>query len=119
MTRSLLFHPIGPLLALALFTGLAFWAYDVSRMALSPLAEGLLSLAWLVVLVLWMEGDARRRGQVPCFDFGLLAALLFPVSLVWYCLWTRGWRGLLLLLGLVGLYVSPGLVAFALVGLMR
>jgi hypothetical protein len=67
-----------------------------------------------LLLLLWMDTDARRAHRLPCYDFGFLATLTYPLSLVWYCLWSRGWRGILLLHELVLLLFAPWLVALAL-----
>jgi hypothetical protein len=48
---------------------------------------------------------------MPCFDFGLFAVLFFPVSLLWYCCWSRGWSGLLLLLLIFALWLVPWVLA--------
>ncbi len=64
-----------------------------------------------VLLLLWMDADARRSGHVPCFDFGLFAILTFPLSLAWYCFWSRRWRGLLVLLLISALWLAPYVAA--------
>jgi hypothetical protein len=65
-----------------------------------------------LAFVLWMELDARKRGILPCYDFGFLAMFVFPASLAWYVFWSRGLRGVFLLLGLLGLMVLPWVSAF-------
>jgi hypothetical protein len=45
--------------------------------------------------VLAIVNDARRRRLVPCYDFGLYCWVSFPLTVTWYCLWSRKWRGLL------------------------
>lgn len=57
-----------------------------------------------------MNHDALRRRRRPCFDFGLFLLYAFPLSMLWYCFWSRGWRGLLLLIGLGSLLFVPLLV---------
>jgi hypothetical protein len=81
-----------------------------------PYSEGIWALSstgTALAFILWIEGDARRRGCMPCHDFGFLVAVFFPVSLVWYSLWTRGWKGLFLLAALCGLMYVPWLLAMA------
>jgi hypothetical protein len=41
------------------------------------------SVGWGLMLILWMDADARRRRMLPCYDFGFLAGVFFPLSLVW------------------------------------
>jgi hypothetical protein len=71
----------------------------------------LASFAFALACVLWIMADARKRRQTPCFDFGFLVAVFFPVSVVWYAFWSRGVRGFLLLAALVGLMFVPWLSA--------
>ena len=49
--------------------------------------------------------------MTPCFDFGFLVAVFFPISLVWYAFWSRGVRGVLLLGAMLGLMLIPWLSA--------
>jgi hypothetical protein len=46
-----------------------------------------------IALVMWAMFDARRRRATPCFDFGMLLMLFWYVSIPWYLVATRGWRG--------------------------
>lgn len=110
---SLVAHPLAPLVALALATAAALCAYVAAGTAPSPGAELAFGYGWALMLLLWVDADARQSRRLPCYDFGLLAILLFPLSLAWYCLWSRGWRGLLLLLALLGLWLLPYLTALA------
>jgi hypothetical protein len=73
----------------------------------SETVQVLTSLALALAFVLWVMVDARTRRQIPCYDFGFLVAVFFPASLVWYVLWSRGWRGLLILSAFGGLMLLP------------
>lgn len=74
----------------------------------APLLVGLfLGYALPVTVVLWIAADMVERGRTPCFDLPFLLLMAFPVSLFWYCISTRGWRGLLLALGLLMLVYLP------------
>ena len=84
-----------------------------------------LMLAWFsmqyavpVALLAWIAADAKERRRTPCFDFGLFLLVLWPLSLFWYCIATRGWRGLALA---VGLYLVCGvpMMFMTLVDVMR
>jgi hypothetical protein len=66
--------------------------------------QGLFILYWVIL-------DARRRRRVPCHEFGFLVAVFMPISLGWYLIWTRGWKGLLLLGAFTILIVAPQLCA--------
>ncbi len=121
MSRWLV-HPLAPLVILSMMTGLLLAAHVVVSINLSPITEFLLSFGWSLMLVLWMDTDARSRRRVPCYDFGMLAGLTFPLSVIWYCFWSRRWRGVLFLLLLGGLYFAPFIGArllYALVWLRR
>jgi hypothetical protein len=110
MSRWLV-HPLAPLVILSLMTALFLGAHVLVRMDPSPETGFLLTFGWSLMLVLWMDADARFRRRLPCFDFGMLAAIAFPFSVFWYCFWSRRWRGVVLLLLLGGLYVVPYMVA--------
>jgi hypothetical protein len=110
---ALVAHPLAPLVALALATSVALCGFSAAGAAPSPGAELVLSYGWALMLLLWMDADARRLRRLPCYDFGLLAAVFFPLSLAWYCLWSRGWRGLLVLLALLALWLLPYVAAAA------
>jgi len=74
----------------------------------APLLFGaILSYALPVTIALWVAADLRQRGHTPCFDLPFLLLLAWPLSILWYCLWTRGWRGLLLWFGLLALAYLP------------
>ena len=69
------------------------------------------SFSMAFALILWVMADAQMRRQTPCYDFGLLVTVYFPISLVWYVFWSRGWRGFLMLGALLGLMLLPWLAA--------
>src|SRR5262245_14805754 len=108
---ALLLHPVAPLAAMALVKA-PLLCYVVSAGGGgSSVLTTIMAAGWALMLISWMDADARRFGRLPCYDFGLLAAVFFPLSLLWYCLWSRGWRGMLVLLLLFGLWVAPYLFA--------
>ena len=74
----------------------------------------LMSFSLEFFVVLWVVRDARDRGRIPCFDFGFLVLVGFPLSVAWYLFSTRGWRGLIILGVFVALYLIPWLCAAAL-----
>src|SRR5688572_25931879 len=91
-----------PLAAALVLTGL--WPI-VRVFAGAPVTElELLVLSYVpgVFVMLWAMGDAQRQRCTPLFDFGLLMWLLFPLSLLGYLMWTRGWRGAVVFAGLMG-----------------
>ena len=59
-----------------------------------PLLVTLLQLSNAVIVLMWMRADARLRGS-PIPGGGILAvAVLLPVAVPGYILWTRRWWGL-------------------------
>jgi hypothetical protein len=88
-------------------------AYVVLGVEPPGLAANTLGYILVFFVILWVLEDARRLRRVPCFDYGFFLALGFPVSVVWYLLWTRGLRGLLTLGIFVGLYLAPWVFAVA------
>ena len=106
-------HPLAPLVAMSLMTATALCALVCAGSAQSNGMEAVLGCGWALMLVLWMDADARKLRRLPCHDFGFLTGMYFPLSLVWYCFWSRGWRGGLMLLVLLALWVAPYVIATA------
>ena len=103
--------PLGILFATVIV--LAALQLDYAAFGTTP-SDGvsrLSSLALALAFVLWIAADAQVRRQTPCYDFGFLIAIFFPISLVWYVFWSRGWRGILLLGALFALMLLPWLTA--------
>jgi hypothetical protein len=111
--HQLLRHPIAPLCVFTLATSAGFAAYVASGAIPSPALEILIGVVWAPLAVYWIRADARRRNlSTPCFDFGMLCYLFFPLSAAWYCFWSRGlWRGLALVGLLYLLLAAPWIVA--------
>jgi hypothetical protein len=109
--RRFLHNPMAALVTLALIATAMRCAYAIARVPLSSQAQLVLLLCWSWPVVIWMDHDARLTRRRPCYDFGLLLASTFPLSLAWYCFWTRGRRGTKLLLGLACLLFLPVLTA--------
>lgn len=105
--RWFLGNPAAHLVAYSVILTICFSAFVGSRTGPPPRFEEIASFGWALMLVLWMDADARRRRILPCYDFGFLAGVFFPVSLVWYCIWSRGWRGAFLFIGLLTLFIAP------------
>lgn len=87
-----------------------YWLAEAARGRM-PLALANILFGWSLVLVqvLWIMADDREYCRRPCFDYGYFLLILWPFSLFWYCIRTRGWRGLGLSVGLVLLTIVPGL----------
>jgi hypothetical protein len=107
------FRPLWILVAtVALLSAFQFASVASGRRGIenvTPLTSFGLSLAFIV----WVMADAQIRRRIPCYEFGFLVAVFFPVSLVWYVLWSRGWRAIFMLAGLFGLMLLPSLSMIA------
>ena len=101
----------GPLVILAAAESVILSSYVVLGTSPSPLQMVFLPSAIAFFMMLWVLEDAHRRQGFPCYDFGFFVALGFPFSVVWYLLWTRGLRGLLVIGIFLGLYLTPWLCA--------
>jgi hypothetical protein len=109
--RRVFHNPIAALIVLALIATLLRCAYVVARSPISPHAESLVVACWAWPVLIWMDFDAVRTRRRPCIDFGLFLVATFPLSVVWYCFWSRGRRRMRLLLGLAGLLFVPAVAA--------
>ena len=104
-------HPLAPLVAYSAFLTICWIAYAWSGLAPSPVIEHVLAYIWAFLTLYWIVADAGSQGRIPCFDFGFLCFVFYPISFLWYCIWSRGWRGVLTLFLLAGLWVIPVVVA--------
>jgi hypothetical protein len=79
------------------------------------IAEIIFRYALPYTTALWIVADAKERRRTPCFDFGFFVLATWPLSLFWYCISSRGWRGLGLSIGLIALAIVPVVTTFAVV----
>jgi hypothetical protein len=109
-------RPLNPWVPLLVFTAalaVTQSAYTLFQVVPSLPGTILLEYGPAFFLVLWVVADASRSRRVPCHDFGFFVMASFPFSVVWYVLWTRRLRGLLVLGALLGLFLAPWLCAVA------
>jgi hypothetical protein len=104
-------NPLAPLLTFSLALTALLVTYLAVGLAPSLLFELLASFCWSILVALWIVTDARRRTAVPCFDFGFFCYLFLPLAFPWYCIWSRGWRGLLTMIAIGVLWLAPYIVA--------
>jgi hypothetical protein len=109
--RELLEHPAAPLTAFAVVASAFFVSSLLVGREITPLQSMVISYLLMLLTLMWVINDARRRRQIPCFDFGLYCALFFPLSVLWYCCKTRGGWGLLTFLVVLGLWLGPFVIA--------
>ncbi len=104
-------RPLGILLAtVALLSTIQFGSVIIGATHTESLAR-LTSFGLSLAFVIWVMADAQSRRRTPCFEFGFLVAVYFPVSLAWYVFWSRGWRAVFTLGGFFVLMLLPGLAA--------
>jgi hypothetical protein len=111
-----------PLLLLSLGLGFFFAAYGALGSPAAQMAATILVCVLPLFIIFWVLQDARRRRCVPCFDFGFLLWLTFPLGVIWYLFWTRGWKGVALLAAFLGLFLAPcvfGNIVFVVATVLR
>ncbi|MBC8027399.1 MAG: hypothetical protein H7Y89_15520 [Steroidobacteraceae bacterium] len=60
------------------------------------------------LLIAWLMGDPKiPAAKRPSLDFGLFLWMTFPFLAAWLLISTRGWRGSLILFGLLTLMFAP------------
>jgi hypothetical protein len=101
----------GPLLGVGILQAFYSILYAWLRADPPEAADSILSFGTWLLVIYWIVADARQRRCVPCFDFGYLVGISLPFSLIWYALWTRSRRGVLLLLAIGSLIYGPWLGA--------
>lgn len=73
-----------------------------------------LEQAWFFVFsataACWGTSDARARQVARSFDFGFYIFLLWPVTLPYYLMRTRGAFGFWVFVGFVVLYLAPTII---------
>ena len=73
------------------------------------------SIIFFVLVALWVREDSNRDGFDKPFDLGFLIYILWPITLPWYLISTRGADGIFMFLGIVLLFIGPwlaGIVAY-------
>ena len=65
--------------------------------------------SFLFLVAFWVTADSKRGDFEAPFELGFLVYILFPITLPWYLISTRGADGVLMLLGFLLLYLGPWL----------
>jgi hypothetical protein len=113
MTRRLIFHPFAPLVLFSGVLALLFTTYLTLGVAPSPDFEAVVAVMWSLLFATWVLADTRRRQSLPCYDFGFFCYVFMPLVVPAYCFWSRGWRGALVLVALLAVWVTPYWIAIA------
>ena len=90
--------------------GAAYAYYDIE-----PSARFALLRIWglSLLLVWWVDADARATRYRPCFEYNTFMFFGWPVLLPHYLLRTRGRRGFFLIFFFLALLFGPGAIAAA------
>jgi len=111
MRHQVLVHPFLPLLLFSVAHAALLTTYIAAGLEPSYTFQIVASLSWTLLVALWIVADARRHPGIPCFDFGFFCYMFLPLAVPWYCIWSRSWRGLLMLITLTALWLGPHFVA--------
>jgi hypothetical protein len=95
--------PLGILFAIVALFSIFQFASVALGTSDPEIAAQLTSFGLALAFVIWMMADARIRRRTPCYEFGFLVWVYFPLSLVW----SRGWRAVFVLTGLFALMSLP------------
>lgn len=95
----------GPLYLVAFGLAVTSTAYAFSRPSTAPLLQILIWILTASSLALWVRDDARARGCTPCFEFDSFIFFTWWLSIPGYLIVTRGWRGLLVAVTAVLLFL--------------
>ena len=95
----------GPLYLVALWVAIYSALYEVVGIQPSGRAEFTFHIATGTFLAMWVRSDARARKCTPCFDFDTFVFFTCVVSVPGYLFATRGWRGLMIVLSIVGVFI--------------
>ena len=71
-------------------------------------------LAFLWIIGWWLRTDSRKRGVASVYDMGFFLYIGWPLVMTYYLVKTRGAKGLLVVLGLVGAYAGAAIIGITL-----
>jgi CDP-diglyceride synthetase len=87
----------------------------LKEQATSEATNILWTLLFSLVIALWASSDAKSRDLYKPYEYSYFIFLFWPVVLPYHLVKTRGTEGLVMFLGILGLYFLPflcGLVAW-------
>lgn len=76
-----------------------------------PAFQFLYTAAFLCGVVWWLKAEARRYSDKPLYCLGLLVGIGWIIIIPYHLFKTRGVRGLIPLLGLIGSFLTAHLLA--------
>ena len=84
-----------------------WWFLAVHHLGATRSSELLWEFEFRMVLAWWVSFDWRACELRVPFEFDAFVFFAWPFLVPWYLYRTRGWRGLLLVAGIYGLYILP------------
>ena len=103
------------LILLALTMGTVEVILNSQGEVISNSTQSLWGVIFLVLTIVWAVADSETNEFDRPFDFGFLMYIFWPIALPYYLISTRGIEGIILLVGLIGIWLGPwlaGLVAY-------
>ena len=88
--------------------------YLVNSLQPSPAFEFLYQAAFICGVIWWLRADARRSAVQPVYCSGMLVGVAWIIIIPYHLLKTRGARGFIPLLGLIGSFVGAYLLTIVL-----
>lgn len=114
MHRSIVSLPTNRLLYLIAATGIATMTagYEIychlSRVVVGDHVFRLYGVVTAILVVSWLTTDPKiPAAQKPSFDHGMLIWISFPLLAAYQMYLAHRWRGILIVLGLFGLFIAP------------
>ena len=101
--------------AFAVVTGFGSGGYRAHGIEISGPFRVLTYFGFLIVMTFWLQKDSRRSEAWRVWDFGFFMCLIWPLFVPYYLFKTRGAKGILPVIGLVGSYVIAFILGFLVV----
>jgi|ERR1043166_1236464 hypothetical protein len=104
-----IFSPTVLLYSFVVLTQFAYGVYLGRQMEMPPGFTLIHSATQLWIIGWWLRSDSRERKVVWVYDLGLFLLLAWPFLMPYYLVKTRRARGLLVILGFIGVYIGAAL----------
>jgi hypothetical protein len=92
------------------FAQIATGIHLVSRHEAPPIFQLIYIFGFLWIIGWWLKRDSRKQGVSLVFDTGLFLYVAWPVIMPYYLLKTRGAKGLITILGFLGVYLGGTII---------
>ena len=96
----------------AAIAGFGGGAYKARGIEASGAFRLLTYLGFLVLMGYWVQKDSRRNAAWRVWDLGFLMYLLWPLVVPYYLIKTRGAKGLVPIIGILGTYLAAGILGY-------